>query len=267
MFLCALFMYHIRKGVIQVMKTNAINYYNQLGKIYDSEYQTSYWLLDFSVSLVHIKQYLSSNMTLIDIGAGTGTYTYYLKSFVKSIVAIEPAPNMVGEFKRKNPDIPIEIARAEHIPFNDHYFDMAIAMGDVLSYVGNLEKAMREIHRILKPGGYLIASVDNFHFFIKDVLKHGSQLDIEKLVKTGKTTIGNKFFQFETQTFRYTDIPQLAEYYGFIHKDMIFKLVAFTEDEPISDINHGISVEFQINRHVEFVGNAQHIQFVWQKRR
>jgi ubiquinone/menaquinone biosynthesis C-methylase UbiE len=249
------------------MRTDAINYYNQLGEIYDKGYASSYWLLELAVSLTHIRQYISADTLLIDIGAGTGTYTYHLKHLVKGIKAIEPAPNMAKEFRKKNPDIDIYIARAEEIPFPDESFHVAIAMGDVLSYVSNLETAVKEIYRILKPGGYLIASVDNFHFFIKDVLKYGLPSDINKIKNIGKTVIGNTSLQFETQTFRYTHIPQMADRFGFIHKDMIFKLVAFTEDEDISDINYGVSIEFQLNRQVEYIGNAQHIQFVWQKRR
>lgn len=47
------------------------------------------------------------------------------------------------------------IANAEELPFKDSCFDVVTAMG-VLHHTPHIEKAIREIHRILRPGGKII---------------------------------------------------------------------------------------------------------------
>lgn len=247
------------------MKVNAINFYNNISRFYDKEYQTPYWNLELLVSIKHILSFSNKNMILLDIGAGTGRYAYHLKQYFKTIYAIEPAENMIKEFKRKNPQISIKTGKVEQLPFDDNSFDIAIAMGDVLSYSENLDMALREIWRVLKSKGIFIASVDNYHYFLKDVLKHGTLTDYQKLVQTQKVTVGTTKAYFESRMFKYKEVIDMAKSYNFIHKDMIFKLVCFSENDHIPNLNQAIDIEFKLNRYHEYVGHAEHIQFVWQK--
>lgn len=247
------------------MKVTAINFYNNISSFYDREYQTPYWNLELWVSIKHILSFSDKDMSLLDIGAVTGTYASYLKKYFKSIYAIEPAENMLKEFKKKNPQIPIKKSKVERLPFDDNSFDIAVAMGDVLSYSENLDIALREIWRVLKPKGIFIASVDNYHYFLKDVLKYGTLTDYQKIVKTQQVTVGTLEAYFESRTFKYKEIIDMAKSYRFIHKDMIFKLVCFSEGDDIPNINQAIDVEFKLNRYHEYVGHAEHTQFVWQK--
>ncbi|MGK7389015.1 MAG: class I SAM-dependent methyltransferase [Candidatus Cyclobacteriaceae bacterium M2_1C_046] len=48
------------------------------------------------------------------------------------------------------------------LPFNDNHFDVAIC-NHVLEHVENDIQAMKEIHRVLKPGGWAILQVPFFH--------------------------------------------------------------------------------------------------------
>ena len=48
------------------------------------------------------------------------------------------------------------------IPFEDDYFDVALC-NHVLEHVTDDLKAMREIYRVLKPGGWAIMQVPFFH--------------------------------------------------------------------------------------------------------
>ena len=48
------------------------------------------------------------------------------------------------------------------IPFNDHSFDVVLC-NHVLEHVDNDIKAMSEINRVLKPGGFAVLQVPFFH--------------------------------------------------------------------------------------------------------
>ena len=52
-------------------------------------------------------------------------------------------------------------ADIHHLPFKENYFDVAIC-NHVLEHVDNDIQAMKEIHRVLKPGGWAILQVPFF---------------------------------------------------------------------------------------------------------
>jgi SAM-dependent methyltransferase len=49
----------------------------------------------------------------------------------------------------------VEVADGEHLPFPDASFDLVFAHG-VVQYTGDDRAMMREIHRVLRPGGLAI---------------------------------------------------------------------------------------------------------------
>lgn len=93
--------------------------------------------------------------TVLEIGPGTGANLSYYPANVK-LIGLEPNPYM-QEYLRKQAsdagrDMDIMTGVAEHIPLPDESVD-AVVSTLVLCSVGNLEKSLAEIHRVLRPGG------------------------------------------------------------------------------------------------------------------
>jgi SAM-dependent methyltransferase len=63
-------------------------------------------------------------------------------------------------------NVVVEI-RDDHIPFPDGFFSLVVC-NQVLEHVQNLDIALKEIHRILKPGGFFLSL-----FPSKDVIQEG----------------------------------------------------------------------------------------------
>jgi len=64
---------------------------------------------------------------------------------------------------------------AEHLPFEDASFDRVSSNG-VLHHTPNIEAALREIHRVLRPGGLatvIVYNRDSFHFWVHQVAFRG----------------------------------------------------------------------------------------------
>ncbi len=59
--------------------------------------------------------------------------------------------------RTQNSSFRFQVFDCTHIPFPDHSFDLVIA-NHVLFYVEDIPQALREIRRVLKPGGRLICS-------------------------------------------------------------------------------------------------------------
>jgi ubiquinone/menaquinone biosynthesis C-methylase UbiE len=96
---------------------------------------------------------------VLEIGAGTGRNLGYYPDAVTTITVTEPDPSMlrrlehaVAAFHR-----PVTILRApaEDLPFDDQSFDTVVSTL-VLCGVDDQPRAVREIRRVLRPGGHLL---------------------------------------------------------------------------------------------------------------
>ena len=93
---------------------------------------------------------------VLEIGCGTGASFPYYDDRVERIVATEPDPYMLERAKKRAAELgkPIEFhqAPAEGLPFPDGSFDTVISTL-VMCTVADPPKALREVRRVLKPGG------------------------------------------------------------------------------------------------------------------
>jgi ubiquinone/menaquinone biosynthesis C-methylase UbiE len=95
---------------------------------------------------------------VLEIGAGTGAnFSHY--DGVESLVATEPDQAMLRRLEKKARDqaalVKILAAPAEDLPFEDDSFD-AVVSTLVLCGVDDQSRSLREIHRVLRPGGRLL---------------------------------------------------------------------------------------------------------------
>jgi len=96
------------------------------------------------------KKYFSGR--LIDIGCGNKPYAGLLKPFVSEHIGVDHSLTLHGT---TNIDI---MSSAYEIPVADESFDSALSTA-VLEHLEEPERALRECHRVLKPGGVAVYSV------------------------------------------------------------------------------------------------------------
>ena len=100
----------------------------------------------------------------LDVGAGRGIASYALARSGFAVTALEPDPSpIVGASAIRSlaaeTGLPIEVVQefSERLPFADDTFDVVFARA-VLHHTRDLDVACREMFRVLRPGGVLIAA-------------------------------------------------------------------------------------------------------------
>jgi ubiquinone/menaquinone biosynthesis C-methylase UbiE len=92
-------------------------------------------------------------ITVLELGAGTGKLTRVIASLGHDVHATDPDPAMLQILERKVPGVRTAEASAEDIPLGDASVDAVIAAQAFHWF--DLDRALPEIARVLKPGGHL----------------------------------------------------------------------------------------------------------------
>lgn len=95
---------------------------------------------------------------VLEIGVGSGRNLPFYSSAVERIVAVDPSPELLQMARRREtvPGTAIDLveASAESLPIETASIDTAV-MTLTLCSIANPKRALREIHRVLKPTGEL----------------------------------------------------------------------------------------------------------------
>jgi ubiquinone/menaquinone biosynthesis C-methylase UbiE len=110
---------------------------------------------------------------VLDVACGTGALTVAAADRVAAgdsagdsaggaargaVLGLDANPEMLAVARRKRPDVEWHEGRAESLPFPDASFDAVVSQFGLM-FFNDRVAALREMHRVLRPGGRLAVAV------------------------------------------------------------------------------------------------------------
>ncbi|MCX6460321.1 MAG: demethylmenaquinone methyltransferase [Actinobacteria bacterium] len=92
---------------------------------------------------------------VLDLAAGTATSSQPFRDRGAYVVPCDFSLGMLHVGRVRQPDLPLTAGDALHLPFADESFDAA-TMSFGLRNVADVDRALAELHRVVRPGGRLV---------------------------------------------------------------------------------------------------------------
>jgi ubiquinone/menaquinone biosynthesis C-methylase UbiE len=106
---------------------------------------------------------LPANGLLLDAGGGTGRVSVHFQALAGKIVVSDLSFPMLFQARRKGGILPIQ-SHTERLPFGNETFDRILVV-DALHHFCDQKQAVRELIRVLKPGGRMVIEEPDINLF------------------------------------------------------------------------------------------------------
>jgi ubiquinone/menaquinone biosynthesis C-methylase UbiE len=117
----------------------------------------------FTWDIEILSQYTSDGDTVLDLGCGNGRLLEVLKKHRIEYFGPDASKKLIEIARQKYPQNKFEVGDILNLPYSDNFFNKVFAIR-TLHHIPSKEfrlQALKEIRRVLKPGGVLILTVWN----------------------------------------------------------------------------------------------------------
>ncbi len=202
-------------------------YHDRVARQYDAIYDDPYWEFHDRLTWEAIKPLLPRDATAscCDLGCGTGKWGLKILKSGFPTTFVDHSAAMIEKTRQKLADQAARARKAtllvadivELTEIAPEQFSLIVAMGDPLSICSDPQRAAREMFRISKPGGNVLATADNKLAAIDQFMQKGDLDALQSFLKTGRTRwlTAAEEEQFELTTFTPSQLRNLFERAGF----------------------------------------------------
>jgi ubiquinone/menaquinone biosynthesis C-methylase UbiE len=151
--------------------------------LYDEKHSFVWKMADGLLELLEARR----DEHILDIGCGTGHLTAKIAATGAKVTGIDRSPEMIRQAREGHPAIRFEVADATNVPFQGS-FD-AVFSNATLHWIKEPETVVREISRLLRPGGRFVAEFGG-HGNIAVLVAAAERLTGQRHWRTGKMACG-----------------------------------------------------------------------------
>ncbi len=114
---------------------------------------------------------LSPGVEALEIGTGTGGMLRTLLDRGLRARGVEIDPARIVESREWFGDLPVQPVTGADLPFPDASFDLVLSF-DVFEHIADSDAHLREVHRVLRPGGrYLIQTPNKWSNVVFETIR------------------------------------------------------------------------------------------------
>lgn len=143
-------------GVVQVTDKGDKNFWDRFAKLYAPFMKKDQGLYDEVCK--YLSPYLNKDMDVLELACGSGQFSFSLSNMTKSWIGTDFSEQMIIEAKKRGggDNLSFEVADAGNLSFSNEKFN-CVLITNALHIMPKADRAMREIYRVLKPKGILLA--------------------------------------------------------------------------------------------------------------
>jgi len=257
-------------------------YHDRVARRYDAIYDDPYWAFHDELTWRQIKPHLPRDATAAcaDLGCGTGKWGLRLIKSGFAVTFVDNSAGMIEQVRRKLEEMGPKGRRGTLLAGDivklaelaSDQFQLVLAMGDPLSICSDAAAAVREMHRIVKTAGVVIATADNKLAALDHFVQKGNLAALEEFVQTGRTNwlTADEREQFELTMFTPAGLRKLFEKAGFEVLSLTGKtVVPIRENKRIlqegGSVERLLAMEQELSRDAAAAGRAGHLQITARK--
>ncbi len=175
------------------------------------------------------------NKRVLDLGCGPGILTDYFRRKGAKISGVDISKKEIEIARSEFKGIDFKVASAYKLPYPPNTFDMVISSW-VIHYL-DLDRALKEVRRVLKKGGFLVFSTNNP---LQEVTQHKKRLPrfIREFHDYFKEGVRSSYW-WGYDGFQKVNMPYIHLTYETLIRNIIkrgFTITDYVDARPLGDM-------------------------------
>ncbi|MBI4517289.1 MAG: class I SAM-dependent methyltransferase [Deltaproteobacteria bacterium] len=129
-------------------------------------------LCAYETTLEVVQAALPRQGAIVDAGCGLARWVIYLRRAGFPVIGLDLSPQPLACARRAVGALPLLASNTVHLPFRDGALAAVLSFGVIEHFEAGPQVALRELWRVLRPGGVAIVAVPYNNYFRRLLINH-----------------------------------------------------------------------------------------------